>query len=306
MCNPQDVQNLCAKFKCPETANLQRAMTWVDYPHPRLFASSSLLLNSPACASSGFGTTTASASSASSTSLSSSSNGLPGSPTQSYDFDDFQPSKIMAKHIGWDGEDIIDGRQGQERGMERGSSRSDSGSSSGEREERAGGGVVAGRDGMGSGTLSTGSFDEGSAVEAPGLASLQPQQVGVGAVGAAEAGGSASTLSVPAAEAAEGAQGQGQGAVRKATLRRRVGAGLEEVGGGGAGVGRGRRPSLLDLERACRLSMAAIQPLPRATEEVRGTCMLHIPGVVHMAHEGRVRVASTQCLRQCARDGVAG
>ncbi len=273
-CGPQDVQNLCAKFKSPETANLQRAMTWVDYPHPRLFASSSLLLNSPACASSGFGTASASAASSaspastssSSASSSSSSNGLPGSPTQSYDFDDFQPSKIMAKHIGWDGEDI-DGRQGEERG--RGSSRS--GSSSGDREGRAGDGDTAGRDGLGSGTLSTGSFDEGSAVEAPGLASLQqPQQVRVGAMGTAEAGGSASTLSVPAAEAAEGGQGQGQaqGSVRKATLRRRVGAGLEEAGGGG-GASRGLRPSLLDLERACRLSMAAIQPLPRATEEVR-------------------------------------
>ncbi len=38
---------------------------------------------------------------------------------------------------------------------------------------------------------------------------------------------------------------------------------------GGGGVIRSR-PSLLDLERACRLSLAVIQALPRATEEVGG------------------------------------
>ncbi|GIL55183.1 hypothetical protein Vafri_10793 [Volvox africanus] len=181
----KDVQNLAAKFKSPETANLQRAMYWVDNPHPLVFSSSSMLLNSRTADG---GRNIASV-----------------RPLASYD--DFQPSKILASQILPDTEPIYTDSE----------------------------------------NISSGSDSESDAqYAAAAAAGAEPPPPPFSQLPGAAAGGLA------AAAVLGGGAGSilGSGAIRT-------------------------RPSLLDLERACRLSLAAIQMLPRATDEEREKIRRH-------------------------------
>ncbi|GLC45284.1 hypothetical protein PLESTB_000716700 [Pleodorina starrii] len=188
----KDVQNLAAKFKSPETANLQRAMYWVDNPQPLVFSSSSMLLNSRT-ADGGRNV----------------GGGAAVGPLSSYD--DFQPSKILANQIQPDADPLYTDSE----------------------------------------SISSGSDSECDAQYA-----------------AAAAAGAEPPLPLAAGQLPGAAAGGGGGLAAGAVL------------GGGAGsiLGGGlirTRPSLLDLERACRLSLAAIQTLPRATEEERESTRRH-------------------------------
>ncbi|KAG2451169.1 hypothetical protein HYH02_003776 [Chlamydomonas schloesseri] len=242
----RDVQNLSNKFKGPETSNLQRAMQWVDNPQPLVFSSSSLMLNSrPASGAP--------------------PDGLRTPPTGSfasgsYDSDDFQPSKILANQIQPDVDPIftesISGSVSDSESDAQyaaaastgaaGATAAASGAAS-----TSGSGSGSGGSGSGSGS---GSGTSGPAAGLPGAAA--------GSRGGSGGGGTSGSGS--------GGGGGGAGGLGFSTSS---GLAAAAVLGDGSALGPGgvirSRPSLLDLERACRLSMAAIQVLPRTTEEER-------------------------------------
>ncbi|KXZ54918.1 hypothetical protein GPECTOR_4g990 [Gonium pectorale] len=186
----RDVQNLANKFKCPETANLQRAMqcrTTEGFGARAAGGAASLSVADGDAAARAAG-------------------GEP-TPLASYDNDDFQPSKILARLIKPDVEPTYTDSE----------------------------------------SISSGSDTESDAQYA-----------------AAAAAGCEPPLAVSQLPGAAAAGGLAAGAV---------------LSGGGGGVLGGvvirNRPSLLDLERACRLSLAAIQVLPRTTDEERAAIWKH-------------------------------
>ncbi|GFR52471.1 hypothetical protein Agub_g15040 [Astrephomene gubernaculifera] len=229
----RDIQNLAAKFKSPETANLQRSMHWVDNPNPLVFSSSSMLLNSR--------TTPVYSTSANRTNSSSNSNtattsSLPSSPIAS--LEDFQPSKILASQIQPD--DFL-------------------------ATESAYGGDIA---------------DSMLASAASGSESESDAQYAAAAAAGAEPRASATTTSSSTPSSSSSSPSSSSSSVKSsstglpgAAAGNLAAAAAAVLGGGGGGALGGAvirsRPSLLDLERACRLSLAAIQPLPTATQEER-------------------------------------
>ncbi|PNW71873.1 hypothetical protein CHLRE_16g669450v5 [Chlamydomonas reinhardtii] len=159
----------------------------------------------------------------------------------SYDAEDFQPSKILANQIQPDVDSIF--------------TESISGSiSDSESDAQYAAAASTGAAGASSGAAST----------ASGTGS------GSGNGGSGPSPSSSSAGLPGAAAGSRGGSGSGGGGLGFSTSS---GLAAAAVLGDGSALGPGgvirTRPSLLDLERACRLSMAAIQILPRTTEEER-------------------------------------
>ncbi|KAG2435867.1 hypothetical protein HXX76_007062 [Chlamydomonas incerta] len=229
----RDVQNLSNKFKGPETSNLQRAMQWVDNPQPLVFASSSLMLNSRPAARAAPG-------------------GLATPPTGSFasgsfDGEDFQPSKILANQIQPDVDPIF-------------------------MESISGSVADSESDAQYAAAASTGAAGASSSATTGASASTSSSGSGSGSGASGPSSSSPSSSSAGLPGAAAGSRG-GSGGSGGLGFSKSSGLAAAAILGDGSALGPGgvirARPSLLDLERACRLSMAAIQILPRTTEEER-------------------------------------